>query len=132
MGTPPARDREGALSVASLVAARAWAGDDVENLAENLAENPNATVRRSNCSLAGAAVAALDRLASRAEDVPADVAVRVPRTVSERVERKAAYVATGEAVSLWQDTVKANRERPTLKFTDAERRRRDSTNQTRG
>ena len=45
----------------------------------------------------------------------------MPRTVSERVERKAAYVATGEAVSLWQDTVKANRERPTLKFTDAER-----------
>ena len=107
----------GALSVASLVAASLGGGaDDAENLAENLAENPNASVRRSN-PLAGAR-RRLDRLASSAL-VPA--AAPLPRTVSERVERKAAYVATGEAVSLWQDTVKANRERPTLKFTDAER-----------
>ena len=103
----------GALSVASLVAASLGGGDDD---AENLAENPNASVRRSN-PLAGAR-RRLDRLASSAL-VPA--AAPLPRTVSERVERKAAYVATGEAVSLWQDTVKANRERPTLKFTDAER-----------
>ena len=112
-GDAPGAIGRGALSVASLVAASLGGGDDD---AENLAENPNASVRRSN-PLAGAR-RRLDRLASSAL-VPA--AAPLPRTVSERVERKAAYVATGEAVSLWQDTVKANRERPTLKFTDAER-----------
>ena len=115
-GDAPGAIGRGALSVASLVAASLGGGAGGDDDAENLAENPNASVRRSN-PLAGAR-RRLDRLASSAL-VPA--AAPLPRTVSERVERKAAYVATGEAVSLWQDTVKANRERPTLKFTDAER-----------
>jgi hypothetical protein len=114
-GDVPGATGRGALSVASLVAASLGGGAGGADDAED-AENPNASVRRSN-PLAGAR-RRLDRLASSAL-VPA--AAPLPRTVSERVERKAAYVATGEAVSLWQDTVKANRERPTLKFTDAER-----------
>ena len=45
----------------------------------------------------------------------------VPLYLWERVNRKAAYEATGEAVTKWQPIVKANREKPTLKFTDQER-----------
>ena len=102
-------DGGGALSVASLVAASLGGGDDP------VADGPNAS-KRSN-PLSGAR-RRLDRLASAAV---APAAAPLPKLISERVERKAAYEATGEAVSLWQDTVKANRERPTLKFTDQER-----------
>jgi hypothetical protein len=95
-GDVPGATGRGALSVASLVAASLGGGAGGADDAED-AENPNASVRRSN-PLAGAR-RRLDRLASSAL-VPA--AAPLPRTVSERVERKAAYVATGEAVSLWQ------------------------------
>ena len=116
VGTPPAQSG-GARCLSRRWSPRAWAAaTTTPRISPRIAENPNASVRRSN-PLAGAR-RRLDRLASSAL-VPA--AAPLPRTVSERVERKAAYVATGEAVSLWQDTVKANRERPTLKFTDAER-----------
>ena len=36
--------------------------------------------------------------------------------VSERLNRKAAYDATGEVVTKWQPIVKTNREKPTLEF----------------
>ena len=48
-------------------------------------------------------------------------AAPLPKIVSARLERKAAYEATGEAITKWQPLVKENREKPTLKFTDEER-----------
>ena len=108
----------GALSVASLMAASlgkgvVGGGDDDDDDARASTHKKN----RSLNPLAGAR-RRLDRLASNAV-VPASAPL--PKLISERVERKAAYQATGEAVSLWQDSVKANREKPTLKFTDQER-----------
>ena len=113
-GDVPGATGRGALSVASLVAASLGGGGAGDGDAGG-AENSEAA-KRSN-PLAGAR-RRLDRLTS---DAVTPAAAPLPKTISERLERKAAYRATGESVSLWQDTVKANRERPTLKFTDAER-----------
>jgi len=66
----------------------------------------------------GTARKRLDRLANKKAKPDA---APLPRVVSERVNRKAAYEATGEVVAKWQPIVKANREKPTLKFTDQER-----------
>jgi U3 small nucleolar RNA-associated protein 14 len=109
----------GALSVASLMAAslgKGVGGDDDDDDDDDARASTHKKNRSLN-PLAGAR-RRLDRLASNAV-VPASAPL--PKLISERVERKAAYQATGEAVSLWQDSVKANREKPTLKFTDQER-----------
>lgn len=99
----------GVLSVASLVAASLGnAGGSVDD---------DGTAKAGKNPLAGARKR-LDRLGSGALNPSA---TPLPKTIAERVERKAAYEATGVAVGEWQDVVKANREKPTLKFTDQER-----------
>ena len=66
----------------------------------------------------GGARRRLDRLANKKAKPDA---APLPKIVSERVDRKAAYEATGEAVTKWQPIVKQNREKPTLTFVDQER-----------
>ena len=66
----------------------------------------------------GGARRRLDRLANKKARPDA---APLPKIVSERVDRKAAYEATGEAVTKWQPIVKQNREKPTLTFVDQER-----------
>ena len=66
----------------------------------------------------GGARRRLDRLANKKARPDA---APLRKIVSERVDRKAAYEATGEAVTKWQPIVKQNREKPTLTFVDQER-----------
>ena len=66
----------------------------------------------------GASRRRLDRLANK-KAVPD--AVPLPRVVSERIERKAAYETTKADIAKWQPIVKENREKPTLNFVGVER-----------
>ena len=111
-GTAPGgRGGFGTLSVASLMAASLGGGVGEDEDAEGQTKKPKKN------PLAGAQKR-LDKLASNALK---PVAAPLPKLISERVERKAAYEAIGAQVSEWQDIVKTNREKPTLKFTDQER-----------
>jgi U3 small nucleolar RNA-associated protein 14 len=71
-------------------------------------------------SLEGSAggLGALKKRLERVEGGSGPVSAPLPRVIKERIERQAGYEHTKQDIARWQPLVKANREAPTIVFSD--------------